>query len=146
MRGFSPELRRELVCSSSITFFVFVFPSFSFFLFECCFIAIVEINSGHLLFCSQFLNVDSEASYLSFFLLSNAPDLPNCTHHLIFNGKPHHALILPHSLLGFLDAFSHLYKRVCPSVRRSVRHTRVEFLRNGPNSNKGSIRNSKVCH
>ena len=44
----------------------------------------------------------------------------------------------------FLDAFSHLYKRVCPSVRpsvrpsvcRSVRHTRVEFPRNGPNSNK----------
>jgi len=37
---------------------------------------------------------------------------------------------------GLLDAFSHLYKRVCPSVRpsvhRSVRpsvgHTRVEFL------------------
>ena len=27
----------------------------------------------------------------------------------------------------FLDAFSHLYKRVCPSVR----HTRVEFMRNG---------------
>ena len=35
----------------------------------------------------------------------------------------------------FLDAFSHLYKRVCPSVgpsvrpsvRRSVRHTRVEI-------------------
>ena len=40
----------------------------------------------------------------------------------------------------FLDALSHLYKRVCPSVRRSVRrsvrHTRVEFPRNGPNSNK----------
>ena len=38
--------------------------------------------------------------------------------------------------ISFLDAFSHLYKRVCPSVRRSVRpsvgHTRVEFLRNGP--------------
>ena len=35
----------------------------------------------------------------------------------------------------FLDAFSHLYERVCPSVRRSVRppsvgHTWVEFLRN----------------
>ena len=31
----------------------------------------------------------------------------------------------------FLDAFSHIYKRACPSVRRtvswSVRHTRVEF-------------------
>ena len=48
----------------------------------------------------------------------------------------------------FLDAFSHLYKRVCPSirwsvhpsvrplVRRSVGHTRVEFLRNEPNLNK----------
>ena len=40
----------------------------------------------------------------------------------------------------FLDAFSHLDKRVClsvhPSVRPSVRQTRVEFLRNGPNSNK----------
>ena len=47
-----------------------------------------------------------------------------------------------------LDAFSHLYKKVCPSVgpsvhpsvglsvRRSVGHTRVEFLRNGPNLNK----------
>ena len=41
-------------------------------------------------------------------------------------------------LSGFLDSFSHLYKRVCLSVRRSVgppvgrsvRHTRVEFLRN----------------
>ena len=34
--------------------------------------------------------------------------------------------------LSFLDAFSHLYKRVCPSVGRSVGpsvgHTRVEFL------------------
>ena len=64
----------------------------------------------------------------------------------------------------FLDAFSHLYKRVypsvrssvcqficpsvrpsvgssirrfiCPSVRPSVGHTRVKFLRNGPNLNK----------
>ena len=45
-------------------------------------------------------------------------------------------------LFSFLDAFSHLYKRVCLSVRRSVgpsvrcssvRHTRVEFLRNGLN-------------
>ena len=40
----------------------------------------------------------------------------------------------------FLDAFPHLYKRVCPSVGPSVRpsvgHTRVEFPRNGPNSNK----------
>ena len=44
----------------------------------------------------------------------------------------------------FLDALSHLYKRVCPSARQmvgwsvgpSVRHTRVEFLRNGPNLNK----------
>ena len=43
----------------------------------------------------------------------------------------------------FLDAFTHLYKRVClsvgPSVRPSVRHTRVEFLRNeisGLNLNK----------
>ena len=47
-------------------------------------------------------------------------------------------------LSGFLDSFSHLYKRVClsvgpsvgPSVRPSVRPTRVEFLRNGLNSNK----------
>ena len=30
----------------------------------------------------------------------------------------------------FLDAFSHLYERVCLSVRPSVRHTRVEFMRN----------------
>ena len=30
-------------------------------------------------------------------------------------------------LHSFLDAFSHLYKRVCPSVGPSVRHTRVEF-------------------
>ena len=48
----------------------------------------------------------------------------------------------------FLDASSHLYKRVCPSVcpsvgpsigpsvRRSVRYTRVGFPRNSPNSNK----------
>ena len=36
----------------------------------------------------------------------------------------------------FLDAFSHLYKRVCLSVRPLVRDTRVEFLRNGRNSNK----------
>ena len=37
-------------------------------------------------------------------------------------------------LMIFLDAFSHLFKRVCPSVGRSVRrsvlHTRVEFFRN----------------
>ena len=40
--------------------------------------------------------------------------------------------------LSFLDAFSHLYKRVCPSVGWSVRlyvrwsvgHTQVEFLKN----------------
>ena len=54
----------------------------------------------------------------------------------------------------FLDAFSHLYKRVCPSVRpsvrpsvgRSVRHTRVEYLRNGPNLNKiaSGIRNYAI--
>ena len=39
--------------------------------------------------------------------------------------------------LFFLDAFSHLYKRVCPSVRPSVgpsvgpsvRHTRVEIMK-----------------
>ena len=36
----------------------------------------------------------------------------------------------------FLDAFSHLYKRVCPSLRPSVGHKRVEFLRNGRKSNK----------
>ena len=40
----------------------------------------------------------------------------------------------------FLDAFSHLNKRVFPSVRRSVRpsvgHTRVEFLRNERNRTK----------
>ena len=48
----------------------------------------------------------------------------------------------------FLDAFSHLYKRMClsvrpsvrrsvgPSVRWSVGHTRVEFLRNGRNRTK----------
>ena len=52
----------------------------------------------------------------------------------------------------FLDAFSHLHKRLCPSigpfvrpsvrpsvgwlVGRSVGHTRVEFLKNGPTSNK----------
>ena len=39
----------------------------------------------------------------------------------------------------FLDAFSHLYKRVClsirPSVRPLVRHTQVEFPRNGRNLN-----------
>ena len=39
-------------------------------------------------------------------------------------------------LAHFLDAFAHLYKRVRPSVRPSVGHTRVEFLRNGPNLNK----------
>ena len=33
-------------------------------------------------------------------------------------------LVLPVS--PFLDAFSHLYKRVCPSVRPLVGHTRVE--------------------
>ena len=32
---------------------------------------------------------------------------------------------------------------VRPSVRRSVRHTRVEFLRNGPNLNKIA---SGICH
>ena len=35
---------------------------------------------------------------------------------------------------AFLDAFSHLYKRVCPYigwlVGPSVHHTRVEFLKN----------------
>ena len=30
----------------------------------------------------------------------------------------------------FLDAFSHLYKRLCPPVRSSVGHTRVGFLEN----------------
>ena len=35
-----------------------------------------------------------------------------------------------------IDAFSHLYKKVCPSVCPSVRNTRVEFLRNGLNLNK----------
>ena len=34
-------------------------------------------------------------------------------------------------LVTFLDVFSYLYKRVCPFVRPSVRHTRVEFLRKG---------------
>ena len=53
----------------------------------------------------------------------------------------HFQLLWPSlSFYLFLDAFSHLYKRVClsvgPSVRPSVRHTRVEFPRNGPNLNK----------
>ena len=38
--------------------------------------------------------------------------------------------------LLFFDASSHLYKGVCPSARWSVRHKRVEFLRNGLNLNK----------
>ena len=45
---------------------------------------------------------------------------------------------------SLLDAFLHLYKKVHRSVgpsvgrsfRRLVRHTRVEFLGNGPNLNK----------
>ena len=49
--------------------------------------------------------------------------------------------------LYLLDAFSHLYKRVCLSVRRSVRpsvrYTRVEFLRNGLNLSKIV---SGTCH
>ena len=28
----------------------------------------------------------------------------------------------------FLDAFSHLYKRVCPSVRRSVRRSHTSWI------------------
>ena len=38
----------------------------------------------------------------------------------------HRLQVIPSFL--FLDAFSHLYKRVCPFIRRSIRHTRV--LRN----------------
>ena len=56
-----------------------------------------------------------------------------------------HSSVLSFFPVFFLDAFSHLYKRVCPSVRRSVRHTRVEFLRNGPNSNKLASRIRKYA-
>ena len=45
--------------------------------------------------------------------------------------------------IHFLDAFSHLYNRVCPSVHpsvcRSVRHTQVEIMQNGQNLNKIAI-------
>ena len=48
--------------------------------------------------------------------------------------------VVTHPVVSFLDAFSHLYKRVCPSVgpsvRRSVGHTRVEFPGKGLNLNK----------
>ena len=52
--------------------------------------------------------------------------------------------------MDFLDAFSHLYKRVCPTVRPSVRPSvcrlvRVEFLGNGLNLYI-SIGNMKLCH
>ena len=36
----------------------------------------------------------------------------------------------------FSNLFSHLYKRVCPSVRPSIGHKRVEFQRNGLNLNR----------
>ena len=50
--------------------------------------------------------------------------------------KVEHRCLSNSAALTFLDAFSHLYKRVCPSVGRSVgpsvrpsvRHKRVEFL------------------
>ena len=49
-------------------------------------------------------------------------------------------VIVNHEAIGSVDAFSHLYKRVWPSVGpsvdRSLRHIRVEFLRKGPNLNK----------
>ena len=58
------------------------------------------------------------------------------------NGKTHsdckNSFPLP-TFAHFLDGFSHLYKRLCPSVGRSVRpsvRTRVEFSRNRQNSNK----------
>ena len=38
------------------------------------------------------------------------------------------AFTYPWNQVRFLDAFSHLYTRVCPSVRPSVRHTRVETM------------------
>ena len=41
------------------------------------------------------------------------------------DNTPNH--VNPRSAVTFLDAFSHLYKRVRPSVRPSVRHTRVEI-------------------
>ena len=56
-------------------------------------------------------------------------------------------------LLDFLDAFSHLYRRVCPSVGQSIRpsvgrsvhHTRVEFPRNELNFNK-IVSGTWKCH
>ena len=39
-------------------------------------------------------------------------------------------------LVGLLDAPSHLYMRLCPSVGLSVGYRRVEFLRNWLNLNK----------
>ena len=39
-------------------------------------------------------------------------------------------------VVSFLDAFTHLYKRLCPLVHPSVGHTQVEFLRNGRKSSK----------
>ena len=52
----------------------------------------------------------------------------------------------------FLDAFSHLYKRVCPSVRPSVRWSvgpsvthELNFWEMGE-IEQNSIRNKKVCH
>ena len=35
--------------------------------------------------------------------------------------------------ITFLNAFSHLYKRPCPSHSPSVFHTPIDFLRNGIN-------------
>ena len=50
--------------------------------------------------------------------------------------------------MWYLDAFSHLYKRVCPSVRRSVGPLvthKLNFWEMGE-IEQNSIRNKKVCH
>ena len=54
-------------------------------------------------------------------------------------------------LWRFLDAFSHLYKRVCPSVGpsvgRSVRPSHTSWIsEKGAEFEQNSIRNKKVCH
>ena len=70
------------------------------------------------------------------------------SYHYQFSSRSQICKTLEAEYSFFLDAFSHLYKRVCRSVdrsvgpsvgwsvHRSVRHTRVEFLRIGPNLNK----------
>ena len=99
----------------------------------------IRVSGNHwwLFFCSYF-DIHTSSFSPSSFRLSSFPPYSSFPPPTSFPSPPSFpCLLLILFFLFFLDAFSHLYRRVCPSVHRSVHpsvctslcDTRVEFLK-----------------